>query len=133
MGQWKKPRTEYGARQNTKREEGNLNRDSEILQGLGVFYGDAGSMGSKQRESVIPVQKNKCDKTEIIQIWWDDTHDWHTVLECCNLFKKNRLNRNGAKATLYIKKHPCTENLESEDGYHVESISACIKRRQKQK
>jgi len=34
------------------------------------------------------------DLVAIMEMWWDDSHDWHTVIEGYELFRRVRQGRN---------------------------------------
>ena len=40
----------------------------------------------------------------ITETWWDESHDWHTVIEGYRLFRMDRQGRRGGRVALYVRK-----------------------------
>jgi len=52
---------------------------------LKCVYTNARSMGSKQEELEAIVQQ---DGDAITETWWDNSHDWHAVMDGYRLFSQ---------------------------------------------
>jgi len=39
----------------------------------------------------------------ITETWWDNSYDWHAVMDGYRLFRKHRLTRRGGGVALYVK------------------------------
>jgi len=59
------------------------------MPGLGVrltvqfkcIYTNACDMGNKKEEMEAVVQQDRYDLVAITEAWWDDSHDWSTVMD----------------------------------------------------
>ena len=47
-------------------------------------------MGNKQEELETTVQLENSDLVTIMETWWDDSCDWNTMTEGCELFRRDR-------------------------------------------
>jgi len=66
-----------------------------------VPYTNAGSMRNKQEELETVVQFEKyCVITEM---WCDDSHNWNTMIEGYEHFRKNKEGKRGGEVALYTK------------------------------
>jgi len=48
---------------------------------LKCVYTNACSMGNKQEELEATVQQDGYDLVAITEMWWDNLHDWHAVMD----------------------------------------------------
>jgi len=60
-------------------------------------------MGNKQEELEAITQQDGYDLVAIRETWWDNSHDWHNVMEGYRLFRKDRPRRRGGGDALYVK------------------------------
>ena len=44
--------------------------------------------GNKQEELETVVQLENCDLIAIVESWWDDSHNWNTMIDGYELFRK---------------------------------------------
>ena len=51
------------------------------------------------------------DLVAITETWWDESHDWHTVIEGYSLFRMDRQGRRGGRVALYVRKWIGCEEL----------------------
>ena len=75
---------------------------------LKCVYTNARSMGNKQEELEAIIQQDDYDLVAITETWWDNSHDWHAVMDGYRHFRKDRPTRRGGGVALYVK-----EQLES--------------------
>ena len=54
---------------------------------LKCVYTDARSMGNKQEELEVTVQQDGYNLVAVTETWWDNSHDWHAVMDGYRLFK----------------------------------------------
>lgn len=54
------------------------------------MYTSACSMGNKQEELEATVQRESCDIVSIVEMWWDDSHDWSIAINGHKLFRRDR-------------------------------------------
>ena len=50
------------------------------------------------------VQLVKYDQIAITVTWWDESHDWNTLIEDYRLFRRDRQGKRGSGVALYVKK-----------------------------
>ena len=62
---------------------------------LKCLYTSARSMGNKQEELETMAQQGKYDLIAITEIWWDESHNWNTLIEDYRLFRRARQGRGG--------------------------------------
>jgi len=48
---------------------------------LKCIYTTARSMGNKQEELEAIIQQDGYDLVTITETWWDNSHDWHDVMD----------------------------------------------------
>lgn len=66
------------------------------------------------------MQLENCEPTEIIEMWWDDSHDQNMMIEVC---KKDRKGRRGRGVALYLKRYiECKELPLRNSHEQVESL-----------
>ncbi|CAM4502766.1 unnamed protein product [Lepidochelys kempii] len=86
---------------------GNEGRSTGYLKCL---YTNAQSLGNKQGELEVLVMSRNYDMIGITETWWDNSHDWSTVLDGYKLFRKDRQGRKGGGVALYIREqYDCSE------------------------
>jgi len=78
---------------------------------LKCLYTNAHSMGNKQEELETVVQLGKYDLIAIMETWWDESHDWNTLIEDYRLFRRDRQGRRGGRVALYVRKWIDCEEL----------------------
>jgi len=61
-----------------------------LIAQLKCIYTSAGSMGNKQEELEDIVQQDSYDLVVIIEMWWDDSHDWSAAMDGYKLFRRDR-------------------------------------------
>ena len=71
---------------------------------LKCLYTNAHSMGDKQEELEAVVQLGKYDLIAIMETWWDESHNWNTLIEDYRLFVRDRQGRRGGRVALYVRK-----------------------------
>uniref|UniRef100_A0A8C3FIA9 C-type lectin domain-containing protein n=1 Tax=Chrysemys picta bellii TaxID=8478 RepID=A0A8C3FIA9_CHRPI len=59
------------------------------------LYTNARSQGNKQGELEVLAQSRNYDVIGITETWWDNSHDWSTVMDGYKLFRKDRQGRKG--------------------------------------
>ena len=60
-------------------------------------------MGNKQEELETMVQLGKHDLIAITETWWDESHDWNTLIEEYRLFRRDRQRKRGGEVALYVR------------------------------
>ena len=60
-------------------------------------------MGNKQEELEAIIQQDDYDLVAIKEKWWDNSHNWHAVMDGYGLFRKDRLTRRGGGVALYVR------------------------------
>ncbi|CAM5113306.1 unnamed protein product [Natator depressus] len=86
---------------------GNEGRSTGYLKCL---YTNAQSLGNKQGELEILVMSRNYDVIGITETWWDNSHDWSTVMDGYKLFRKDRQGRKGGGVALYVREqYDCSE------------------------
>ncbi|PKU33270.1 mitochondrial fission process protein 1 [Limosa lapponica baueri] len=72
-------------------------------------------MGNKQEELEATVQQESYDVVAIMEMWWDDSHDWSAALDGYKLFRRDRRGRRGGEAALYVREgYKCQELIEAD-------------------
>ena len=61
-------------------------------------------MENKQEELETMVQLGKYELIAIMGTWWDESHDWNTLIEDYRLFRRDRQGRRGGGVALYVRK-----------------------------
>lgn len=70
---------------------------------------DARSMGNKHIVLDRCVQLQGYSPAGITEIWWDGSHDWRVAMEGYELFRKDRMGRQGGGVALYVREQvKCT-------------------------
>jgi len=60
--------------------------------------------------------------------WWDNSHDWHAVMDGCRIFRKDRPTRRGGGVALYVREQlECIELGLGANEEQVESLWVRIK------
>ncbi|XP_074986240.1 uncharacterized protein LOC142072657 [Caretta caretta] len=86
---------------------GNEGRSTGYLKCL---YTNAQSLGNKQGELEVLVMSKNYDVIGITETWWDNSHDWSTVMDGYKLFRKDRQGRKGGGVALYVREqYDCSE------------------------
>lgn len=70
---------------------------------LKCIYTNARSMGNKQEELEAIVRQANYDLVDIIETWWDHSHDWSAVMDSDKLFRRDRQGRKGGGVALYLE------------------------------
>jgi len=90
---------------------------------LKCLYTNACSIGNKQGEMETMMSLENYDLVAITETWWDESHDWHTVIEGYRLFRKDRKGRRRGGVALYVRKRiDCKELCLTTSHDEVESI-----------
>jgi len=90
---------------------------------LKCLYTNAHRMENKQEELKICVQSEGHDLVAITETWWDNSHDWHAVLDGYKLFRKDRPTGRGRGVALYVREQlKCIELCLGADKERVESL-----------
>ena len=55
---------------------------------LKCVYTNACSMGNKQEELEAIIQQDGHDLVAITETWWDNSHDWHAVIDATDSLGK---------------------------------------------
>jgi len=77
---------------------------------LKCVYTNARSMGNKQEELEAIIQQDGYNLVAITDTWWDNSHDWHAVMDGYRHFRKDRPTRQGDGVALYVREQlECTE------------------------
>ncbi|CAM4557941.1 unnamed protein product [Lepidochelys kempii] len=77
---------------------------------LKCLYTNAQSLGNKQGELEVLVMSRNYDVIGITETWWDNSHDWSTVMDGYKLFRKDRQGRKGGGVALYVREqYDCSE------------------------
>ncbi|PKU32032.1 rna-directed dna polymerase from mobile element jockey-like [Limosa lapponica baueri] len=67
-------------------------------------------MGNKQEELEAIVQQESYDVVAVMEMWWDDLHNWSAALDGYKLFRRDRQGRRGGGAALYVREwYECQE------------------------
>ena len=85
-------------------------------------------MANKQEELEIVAQLGKCDLITITETWWDESHNWDTLIEDYSLFRRARWGRRGGGVALYVRKWIDCEELCLRNSHNqVESLWVKVK------
>ena len=57
------------------------------------------------------MQLGKYDVLAITKTWWDESHNWNTLIEDYRHFRRDRQGRRGAGVALYVRKWIDCEEL----------------------
>ena len=69
------------------------------------------------------------DLVAIRETWWDESHDWRTVIQGYRLFRRDRQRRRGGGVVLYVRKWTdCEELCLSNSHDQAESCHGVISR-----
>ena len=77
---------------------------SQRSHNVQYLYMNSRSMGNNREELVILVEEGKYDLIEIIEIWWDDSHDWNMTVEGFNYSKRKEGIERGMELQYMLKK-----------------------------
>ena len=95
---------------------------------LKCVYTNARSMDNKQEELEAIIQQDGYDLVAITETWWDNSHDWHAVMDGYRLFRKDRPTRRGGGVALYLREQQeCIELDLGANEEQVESLWVRIK------
>jgi len=65
-----------------------------------------------------------------METWWDESHDWNTLIEDYRLFRRDRQGRRGGRVALYVRKWiDCEELCLRNSHCQVESLWVRIRDR----
>ena len=53
----------------------------------------------------------KDELTAIMETWWDESHDWNTLIEDYRLFRRDRQGRRGGGVALYVRMFVTWKNV----------------------
>jgi len=67
---------------------------------LKCIYNNARCMGNKQEELEAIIQQDGYHLVAITEMWWDNSHDWYTVMDGYRRFRKDRPTRRGGGVAL---------------------------------
>ena len=84
--------------------EGSSEKATRPIAKLKCLYTNACSMVNKQEELETMAQVGKYDLIAIMEIWWDESHNWNTLIENYRLFGRDRQGRRGGGVALYVRK-----------------------------
>ena len=84
--------------------EGSSEKATRPITKLKCLYTNALSMGNKQEELETMAQLRKYDLIAIMEMWWDESHDWCTLIEDYRLFRRDRQGRRGGGIAPYVRK-----------------------------
>ena len=80
-------------------------------------------MGNKQEELEAIIQQDGYDLVAITEMWWDNSHDWHAVIDGYRLFRKDRPARRGGGVALCVREQvECIELGLGANEEQVESL-----------
>ena len=97
---------------------------------LNCLYTNARSMGNKWEELETVAQFGKYDLIAITETWWDESHDWNTLIEDYRFFRRDRQARRGGGVALCVRKWiNCEELCLRKSHDQVESLWVKIKDR----
>ncbi|CAM4648647.1 unnamed protein product [Lepidochelys kempii] len=99
---------------------------------LKCLYTNAQSLGNKQGELEVLVMSRNYDVIGITETWWDNSHDWSTVMDGYKLFRKDRQGRKGGGVALYVREqYDCSElryeTVEKSECLWIKFRSVCNK------
>jgi len=57
----------------------------------------------KQEELEAIVQQDHYNLVTLTEMWWDNSHDWHALMDGYSLFRKDRPTRRGGGVALYVR------------------------------
>jgi len=74
-------------------------------------------MGNKQEDLEAIVQQDGYDVVATTETRWDNSHDWHAVMDRYRFFRKDRPTRRGGGVALYVREQlECIElGLEADE------------------
>ena len=78
---------------------------------LNCLYTNVRSMGNKLEELETVAQFGKYDLIAITEPWWDESHDWNTLIEDYRLFRRDRQVRRVVELPSYVRKWTDCEEL----------------------
>ena len=73
--------------------EGPSEKATRPIAKLKRLYTNARSKGNKQEELETVAQFRKYDLIAIMETWWDESHNWNTLIEDYRLFRRDRQGR----------------------------------------
>ena len=72
------------------------------------------------------MQLGKYELIAIMGTWWDESHDWNTLIEDYRLFRRDSQGRRGGRGGLYVRKGIDCEELCLRNS-HNQVKSLCVK------
>ena len=84
--------------------EGSSEKATRPIAKLKCLYTNERSMGNKQEELETVVQLGKYDLIAIMETWWDESHNWNTLIEDYRLFRRDGHGRRGGGVPAYVRK-----------------------------
>ena len=57
------------------------------------------------------MQLRKYDVLAITKTWWDESHNWNTLIEDYRFFRRDRQGRKGGRVALYVREWIDCEEL----------------------
>ena len=84
--------------------EGSSEKATRPIAKLKCLYTNERSMGNKQEELETVTQLGKYGQIAIMETWWDESHDWNTLIEDYRLFRRDRQGRRGSRVGFYVRK-----------------------------
>ena len=110
--------------------EGSSEKAMRPIAKLKCLYTNARSMGNKWEELETVAQFGKYDLIAITETWWDESHDWNTLIEDYRFFRRDRQARRGGGVALCVRKWiNCEELCLRKSHDQVESLWVKIKDR----
>ncbi|CAM5165610.1 unnamed protein product, partial [Eretmochelys imbricata] len=86
------------------------------------LYTNARSLGKNQGELEVLAQSRNYDVIGITETWWDNSHDWSTVMDGYKLFRKDRQGRKDGGVALYVREQYDCSELKYETAEKPESL-----------
>ncbi|XP_065409830.1 uncharacterized protein LOC135972960 isoform X1 [Chrysemys picta bellii] len=119
MGSWEEA-------QAGERKRGGLlshaEKEGRSMSYLKCLYTNARSLGNKQGELEVLAQSGNYDAIGITETWWDNSHDWSTVMDGYKLFRKDRQGRKGVGVALYVREEYDCSDLRYETAEKPDSL-----------
>ncbi|XP_065411777.1 uncharacterized protein LOC135973241 [Chrysemys picta bellii] len=97
-------------------------KEGQSMSYLKCLYTNARSLGNKQGELEVLAQSGNYDVIGITETWWDNSHDWSTVMDGYKLFRKDRQGRKGGGVALYVREEYDCSELRYETAEKPESL-----------
>lgn len=84
-------------------QEGSSEKVMLLIAWLKCIYSNAYSLGDKQDLEVM-AQLENYDLIVIVEMLWDDSHDWSMMIKSYKIFKRDRKGRKGSDVALYVER-----------------------------